>query len=170
MNNPSDLHAAIEKTLKARLSDEVRVKSYADFEAVELCEAQVLIEFESSDPAPRGNDGRYGHTYHLTIHGVIARSRKNAALEAVNMAAAIERVTEDNLWGLAPVQIDFPQRIQAAPSLFKQGDNGFEAWGVSFSQTIYLGQPLLEMDPLIKQIWAVTTEDNIDESDNYEAI
>ena len=171
MQQPSDFYDAIRGTLESRLSDDVAVESYADFGEVEVVDAMVLIEFEKSEPATRGHDGRYCHQYDITLHAVVGRQRQRAELEAINLAAAIERVADENLWGLPYQQVDRPENISSAPSIFKTGSDGYEAWGVSFRQRIYLGASLLDDDPVVREVWMVTTPPaDADDESQYERV
>lgn len=171
MQQPSDFYDAIQAELEARLADGVTVESYADFGEVQVVDAMVLIEFEKSEPATRGHDGRFGHQFDITLHAVVGRQRPRAELEAINLSAAIERVVDENLWGLPYQQVDRPEAISAAPSIFKTGTDGYEAWGVSFRQRIYLGASLLDADPVVKEVWVATTPPaDIDDPAQYEQV
>ena len=149
LSEPSDLYDAIVETLRAKMIDGMEFRDYNEFESM-LCDQMILIDFEQTGPGSRGHDGRYGHEYHITIHAVLSASRPRAALQAMNLSAQIERAVSDSLWGLPSQQIDRPENIRSAPSMFQKGDNGFEAWGVSFTQRIYLGPSLLDDDPLFE--------------------
>jgi hypothetical protein len=168
MKQPSDYYDAISNSLTLRLADGVTISSYADFGDVELLDAMVLIEFEQSAGATRGHDGRYCHQYDITLHAVVGRQRQRAELEAINLSAAIERVVDENLWGLLSTQIDNPENIKSAPSIFKAGSDGYEAWGVSFNQKIYLGASLLDDDPIVREVWVATMPEDADDIDEYE--
>ncbi|TOE71994.1 hypothetical protein CGJ36_22635 [Vibrio parahaemolyticus] len=171
LKQPSDLYDAIQAELESRLADEVIVASYADFGDVQVVDAMVLIEFEQTSPATRGHDGRYCHQYDITLHAVVGRQRQRAELEAINLAAAIERVTDENLWGLPYQQVDRPENIRSAPSMFKVGSDGYDAWGVSFRQRIYLGASLLDDDPVVREVWTVTTPPaDADDESQYERV
>lgn len=145
---PSDLFDAIRETLLERLRG-VQVDDYAGFEHDTVVDALVLIEFEQSAPATRGNDGRYCHEFTLMVHGVVGRQRKRAGLAAINLASAIERIVDLNCWGIDPDQIDVPEAIHSEPSLFKSGAHGFEAWGCNFRQRVYLGDSGYPEDPVL---------------------
>jgi len=168
MKQPSDLYDAILNTLQQRLADGVTVVSYADFGEVELFDAMVLIEFEQSSSATRGHDGRFCHQYDITLHAVVGRHRQRAELEAINLSAAIERVIDENLWGLPSTQIDLPENIKSAPSIFKAGSDGYDAWGVSFNQRIYLGASLLDDDPIVREVWVATLPKDADDINQYD--
>lgn len=156
LHNPSDFYDAISAEMIRRL-DGISVDNYNQFGDKVIGDGMVLIEFERGDNAGRKNDGRIGHNYSITLHGVVGRHRHRADLEALNLSAAIERVVVDNRWQLPWEQISEPSEISSAPSIFKHGADGYEAWGVSFNQTIYLGKRLAAGDDPVKEIWATIT-------------
>ena len=104
--NPADLFFAIGDTL-LELIPEVTVGNYDEFDKP-VGDATVLIEFERTMPATRGTDGRYAHDLAITLHAVVARWRRWAPLEAVNLATVIERIVDDNRWSLPPGQCEPP--------------------------------------------------------------
>ncbi|MEC8917765.1 MAG: hypothetical protein VX796_09115 [Pseudomonadota bacterium] len=162
---PSDLFFAIGDALLAEIP-EIAVGNYDEFDTPER-DATVLIEFERTRPATRGNDGRYAHDFTITLHAVVGRWRRWAPLEAVNLATAVERVVDSNRWGLPSNQCDppDPETMHNSPSIFQTGKHGYEAWGVTFNQTIYLGEswapedPVTVAAPLVAHAWQVDTSD-----------
>ncbi len=170
LKQPSDLYDAMLDTLQSTLAEGVTVADYADLGTVKIVDALVLIEFEQSTPAPLNNDGRFCHQYDITLHAVLGRHRQRPALDALNLAAVLERVVNKNLWNLPSTQIDWPENIRAAPSLFKPGTDGFESWGVSFSQAIYLGNSLLKNNPIVTGVWLAINPDNPDDETQYEGV
>lgn len=170
LEKPSDLFDAIAARLREAILD-IAVGDYADFGARQIGKArtagEILIEFERMPAIARGADGRYGHEFAVTLHCVVGRQRHRAPLEAVNLAAAVQRIVTDNRWGLPPTQLEEPEALRAEPSFFQEGANGYEAWGVSFNQKLWLGPSLAEEDPVtvaLPQI-AWNAEDSLDASD-----
>ena len=164
LKNPSDLYDAIVETLQTKMIDGIEFRDYNEFDVM-LVDQMILIEFEQTGAGTRGHDGRYGHEYHITIHAVLSAARTRAALQSMDLSAQIERAVSNNIWGLPSQQIDRPENIRSAPSMFQKGDNGFEAWGVSFTQRIYLGPSLLDDDPLFESAMiAINPTDSNDES------
>lgn len=161
--NPSELFFAIGDSIIAA-GFGVDVGNYDDFDGT-VRDATVLIEFEASAPATRRNDGRFAHDYRITLHGVVAKWRKHAVLEAMNLSALLERLVDVNNWGISGQQCDPPRDVRSAPSMFQKGAEGYEAWGVTFSQCIYLGESLLEEDPVtvagpfVARAWEVDIND-----------
>lgn len=162
LDNPSDLFFAIGEAIMASVPA-VDVGNYDEFDD-SLKDASVLIEFERAMPAIRDNSGRYAHRYAITLHCVVGRWRRWAPLEAINLASVVERIADANGWGLPGHQIDMPEDLHTSPSIFKNGAQGYEAWGVSFNQTIYLGESLLPDDPIVSGVmianqWQVDIDD-----------
>lgn len=151
LDKPSDLFDAIRAVLLDRIRG-IEVDNYDEFGSVEVgasgTNGNVLIEFERATPTDRWPDGRYGYNYAITLHCVVGRHSHRAALEAVNLSAAVQRVATDALWGLPVDQIKRPEQLRAEPSFFKDGADGYDAWGVSFNQRISLGPSLVEEDPI----------------------
>lgn len=151
LDKPSDLFDAIRAVLLDQIQ-RVQVDNYDEFGSVEIGAAgtggEILIEFERATPTDRWPDGRYGYDYAITLHCVVGRHNHRAALEAVNLSAAVQRVATDALWGLPVDQIKRPEQLRAEPSFFKDGADGYDAWGVSFTQRIGLGPSLAEEDPV----------------------
>jgi hypothetical protein len=177
LEQPSDLFDAIRAVLLERIRD-IHVGNYDDFGAAEAGRAgtggEILIEFERTTPAERAPDGRYGYEYAITLHCVVGRHRHRAALEAVNLAAVVQRVATDALWGLPVDQIKRPEQLRAEPSFYKQGANGYDAWGVSFNQRITLGPSLAEEDPITVAMpgiaWKVDNDLDVDDEASYQPL
>lgn len=174
LSQPSDLFDAIAAVLLERIND-ISVDNYDDFGSAEPGRAgtgaEILIEFERTTPADRAPDGRYGYEYAITLHCVVGRHRHRAALEAVNLAAVVQRVATDALWGLPVDQAKRPEQLRAEPSFFKEGAHGYDAWGVSFTQCVALGPSLAPEDPVTtsmpKAVWSVDGVPDVDDAANY---
>lgn len=139
LNQLSDLFFAIEAAIAAAGLG-VKIENYEDFDGT-VSDSTVLIEIERTAPAVKQNDGRYAHQVTITLHGVIARKRPHAVLEAANLATMLERLVDDNRWGLPGAQCDLPTDMHSAPSIFQRGADGYEAWGCNFRQSISIGTP-----------------------------
>ena len=150
LDKPSDLFFAIgDAILAADLG--VDVGNYDDFSGV-VGDATVLIEIERDGHGRRASDGRAAHDLTISLHGVVARWRAHSPLEAVNLASLLKDLATDNRWGLPGAQCDIPRNVEAVPSMFSTGESGYNAWAATFTQTIYIGQPLLD-DPVISPAW-----------------
>jgi hypothetical protein len=181
IEQPSEVFDGITETLLARIAG-ITVGNYDEFNGV-TGDAMVLIEFEQSSPAKHSNDGRPGSRYRITLHGVVAKHRRRAPLEAVNLTSALQRVVAAKAahrWGFNHRAIGVPENVSSAPSMFAGGEHGYEAWGVSFEQVIYVGEPLADPEatplgvpgmPMI--VWNANDPDdprNIDSTDDYRPV
>lgn len=177
LSQPSDLFDAIAEVLLERIND-ITVDNYDDFGSAEPVRAgtgaEILVEFERTTPADRSPDGRYGYEYAITLHCVVGRHRHRAALEAVNLAAVVQRVATDALWGLPVDQVKRPEQLRAEPSFFKEGAHGYDAWGVSFIQYVALGPSLAPEDPVTvgmpQAAWKVDNDIDVDDEANYQPL
>lgn len=160
MNVVSDLFFAIGDAIDAAGLG-VDVANYDEFDGT-VGDACVLIEFERTSPGERQNDGRYVHVMNITLHAVVGRFRKYHALEAVNLATALERLADLNRWGFSGRQCDLPEDMHSGPSIFQKGSDGYDSWCVSFRQGIAPGPAKTPEDPVINGAplvaWRVTDE------------
>ncbi|RON01818.1 hypothetical protein BK659_25230 [Pseudomonas brassicacearum] len=162
IDKPSELFFAIGEALRLAYPG-LKVGGYQDFDGV-VDDAWVLIAIERDAPGTRANDGRKAHVLTISLQGVVAGK---SGLEACNLASALKDLVTDNRWGVSGGQCDLPMSIEAVPSTFTRGEQVYEAWTVSFSQTLYFGQPLLD-DPTGTPKFAFTWEvSNIDDPDQY---
>jgi hypothetical protein len=161
LNQLSDLFFAIGDAVHgAGLG--VSVANYEEFNG-KVGDATVLIELERTSPATRQNDGRYAHDVTVTLHAVVARGRKHANLEAINLATALERLADCNRWGFHGRQCNYPEELHSGPSIFQRGADGYDAWGVTFRQRLAIGEvtpePILNTAPLVAFGWQVNPDD-----------
>jgi len=138
----SDLFFAIGDAIHAA-GIGVSVANYEEWDGY-VGDATVLIELERTSTSERQNDGRYAHSVTVTLHAVVARSRKFAALEAGNLATCLERLADLNRWGFRGLNCEVPCDLHSGPSMFQKGDDGYDAWGVTFRQVITPGLPIEE--------------------------
>lgn len=161
LNQLSDLFFAIGDAVHAAGLG-VSVANYDEFDG-KVGDATVLIDLERTTPATRQNDGRYVHDVTVTLHAVVARWRKYSNLEAVNLATALERLADCNRWGFHGRQCNYPEDLHSGPSIFQGGDNGYDAWGVTFRQRLAIGEvepePTLNTAPLVAFTWRVDPDD-----------
>lgn len=137
LNQVSDLFFAIGDAIHAAGLG-VDVANYDDFDGT-VRHATVLIELERTTPAVKQNDGRYVHAVTVTLHGVVGRWRKHAALEAVNLATCLERLADSNRWGFQGRFCGLPEDMRSGPSMFQRGSDGYDAWAVTFRQSLAIG-------------------------------
>ncbi|MCK2185685.1 hypothetical protein [Halomonas getboli] len=177
LNQPSDLFDAIRDRLLEEILN-IDVDDYNEFGSREVGAAgqagEILIEFERVPGLPRNHAGQFGFEAAITLHCVVGRQRHRAPLEAINLAAAVQRVATDCVWGLPPTQIEAPEGLRSEPSFFKDGAGGYEAWGVSFTQCFWIGPELVEEDPVttaLPQIaWNIDDSLNTDDESVYEPL
>ncbi|RON16045.1 hypothetical protein [Pseudomonas frederiksbergensis] len=175
LNNVSDLFFAIGDAIHgAGLG--VSVSNYDEFGG-EVGDAEVLIEIERTGPGVKLADGRHVHNVSVTLHAVVARWRKFAPLEAMNLATALERLVDSNRWGLPGRQCDLPENMHCSPSIFQQGKGGYEAWGCSFTQRLGIGRVRTPEDPVIGGMpliaWRMPDDDNppdLSDPDQYKPL
>lgn len=178
IEQPSDVFDAIAATLQERIAG-ITIGNYDEFGGI-VGDAMVLIEFEQASPVPGSNDGRPGDRHRITLHGLVARHRRRAPVEALNLASAISRVARDARycrWGFSSKAIRAPENVASSPSVFMEGERGYDGWGVSFEQIVYLGDPAPDPEatplgdpgmPMI--VWNANDPDDprdIDNPDDY---
>lgn len=165
LEKPSQLPIAVGETLRAAFPD-LWVGSPQDFLATD--KTGVLITLERNGPAVRSLEGRKAHELSVSLKVVVARGAP--PFEACDLASRLMDLVLDNRWNLPPVQCDVPMGIVAVPSRLVGTDTDYDAWTVSFTQTLYLGPPLLE-DPTGTPLFAWTWDvSDIDDPDQYQPL
>ncbi|ALI02625.1 hypothetical protein C1Y08_14195 [Pseudomonas sp. FW306-02-F02-AA] len=168
INKPSELIFAIGEALRP-IYPGLKVGGYQDFDGV-VDDAWVLIAIQRDAAGTRANDGRIAHVLTISLQGVVAGKSGHSGLEACNLASALKDIVTDNRWGVSGGQCDLPMSIEAVPSTFTSGEQVYDAWTVSFSQTLYFGSPLLD-EPTGTPKFAFTSQvSNIDDPDQYTAL
>ncbi|HCE6978406.1 TPA: hypothetical protein NHP34_006055 [Pseudomonas aeruginosa] len=166
LNQVSDLFFAIGDAIHAAGLG-VDVANYDDFDGT-VGHAKVLIELERTTPGVKQNDGRSTHAVTVTLHAVVGRWRKHAALEAANLATCLERLADNNRWGFHGRNCEPPCELHSGPSMFQRGADGYDAWGATFKQVVTPGEPPAEIRlnaaPLVAFSWRV---DDLDNPENY---
>ncbi|MGE7959428.1 hypothetical protein ACQKQA_23120 [Pseudomonas sp. NPDC089530] len=168
IDKPSQLFFAIAETLRgAGLG--LKVGRHQDFDGV-LEQAWVLIALERNAPGIRSPEGRNAHVLTVALQGVAAVGAGHSGFAACDLIGALKGLATDNRWGLPAAQCDLPVNIDGVPSTLVRGEQQYAAWTLSFTQTLYLGPPLLD-DPIgipkFARAWEVT---NIDDPDQYQAL
>jgi hypothetical protein len=166
IEKPSQLPIAIAETLKLAFPH-LRVGNHQDFNGATDASG-ILIGVERNGPGIRALDGRKAHALSVSLKVTVASGA--APFDACDLASQLMDLALDNRWGLPAEQCDLPMAIVAAPSVLGSSETDYDTWTVSFSQTLYLGPPLLE-DPTGKPLFACTWEvSNIDDPDQYRAL
>ncbi|QJI30745.1 hypothetical protein HKK55_19220 [Pseudomonas sp. ADAK18] len=165
IEKPSQLPMAIGEALHRAFPD-LRIGSNQDFQGAED-KTGVLITVEGNGPGVRSLEGRKAHVMAISLKAMVARG--SLPFDACDLASQLMDLVLDNRWGLPSAQCDLPASIVAVPTLLGTQPD-YDTWTVSFTQTLYLGQPLLD-DPLGKPVFACTWEvSNIDDPDQYQAL
>ena len=168
LNKPSEFYDAVVDSLKNRIGGGAEILNYADFNYQTVKGIQVYVEVDGFGPADTHNDGRHAQQLEIIVHCVVSRSIEKAELQAIDLASAVSRVIKNNCWGLGD-KVEFPERIGAAPSVLSMGENAYEGWGVSFFQTIYLGDCLI-FDPAVLSVYMAVNSGDESNVGEYERI
>ena len=166
LNQVSDLFFAIGEAIHAAGLG-VDVANYDEWDGT-VRHATVLIELERTTPGVKQNDGRYTHAVTVSLHAVVGRFRKHAALEAGNLATCLGRPADCNRWGFHGRNCEMPCEQRSGPSMFQRGTDGYDAWAATFKQVVTPGEPpaeiLLNSAPLVAFSWQV---DDLDNPEDY---
>ncbi|MBT2295458.1 hypothetical protein [Pseudomonas fluorescens] len=164
IEKPSQLFTAIAETLRTTIPG-LRAGTLQDFDGVGD-QPWVLITFERDAPGNRANDGRIAHDLTVSMQVVLP----GTALAACDLASELKHLVVNNRWNLPGDQCDLPMNIEGIASTFIHETRAYNAWTLSFTQTLYLGPTLLE-DPLgipkFARTWEVA---NIDDPAQYTAL
>ncbi|SFP56979.1 hypothetical protein SAMN03159489_01281 [Pseudomonas sp. NFPP07] len=168
IDKPSQLFFAIAETLRgAGLG--LKVGSHQDFDGL-LDQAWVLMAIERDAPGMRSQEGRIAHVLTISLQAVAAVGVERSGFEACDLASVLKDLATDNRWGLPAAQCDLPMNLEGLTSTLIRGEQQHAAWTLSFTQTLYLGQPLLDDPtgiPKFARTWEVS---NIDDPDQYQAL
>jgi hypothetical protein len=164
LEKPSQLLMAIAETLRAAIPG-LNVESPQDFNG-SGDSPWVLIAIEQDAVGMRSSEGRIAHVLTISLQVVTT----GTASAACDLGCELKRLVVDNRWDLPGDQCDLPASINGVVSTFNHETQAFAAWTLSFTQTLYLGPPLLD-DPLGIPKFARTWEvSNIDDPDQYTAL
>ncbi|MEB0045742.1 MULTISPECIES: hypothetical protein [unclassified Pseudomonas] len=164
IGKPSQLVSAIAEALRIAVP-EVKVGNNQDFDSTGDS-TWVLISIEHDAPGERAHNGRIAHVLSVSLQAILP----TAGLAACDLASELKNLVTDNCWKLPGDQCDLPLNIDGIASTFTRDTRQYNAWTVSFTQTLYLG-PLLLDDPLGTPKFARTWEvSNIDDPDQYTAL
>ena len=164
IEKPSQLFIAIAETLRTTVPG-LRAGTLQDFDGIGD-QPWVLIAFERDAPGNRANDGRIAHDLTVSMQVVLP----GTALAACDLASELKHLVVNNRWNLPGDQCDLPMNIEGIASTFTHEARAYNAWTLSFTQTLYLGPTLLE-DPLGIPKFARTWEvSDIDDPAQYTAL
>lgn len=145
LNRPSEFYTAVVDGLIEKISGDVDVKRYADFNSQEVSGIQLYVEVSGFHPATRQADGRRAQKLMITVHCLVSRAIEGADLKALDLASAVDRIVDLNRWGLGG-SVEAPKNVTAGEGMIGAGENAFEGWEVSWSQTVYLGESASYLD------------------------
>lgn len=164
IEKPSQLVTAIAQVVRTAFPG-VKVGSPQDFDGTDDS-SWVLLAIEHDAPGERANSGRIAHALTVTLQVILPA----AGPASCDLASDLKNLITDNRWKLPGDQCDLPKDIDGIASTFLRETRPYNAWTVSFTQTLYLG-PLLLDDPLGIPTFARTWEvSNIDDPDQYTAL
>lgn len=164
IDSPSMLFASLLNVIKIAYPH-LKVGGRRDFDGV-VGPAWVLISIDGDRAGTRSSDGRRAHDFSLSLQTVVATQEMDATLSACNLASQLIDLIIENRWGTTG-QCELPSNIQGVPSTLTVGGQVYGGWTISFNQTLYLGQPLLDDPtgvPRFARSWEVT---NLDDPDQY---
>lgn len=163
LEKPSQLVAAIAETLRIAFPG-LKTGLHQDF-ASDDESAWILIAIDHDEPGDRANNGRIAHALTVSLQIVLP-----TAQPGWDPACELKQLITDNRWKLPGDQCDVPLNIDGLPSVFLSATRQYQAWTVSFTQTLYLG-PLLLDDPIGVAKFARTWEvSDIDDPAQYTAL
>ncbi|MBT2340636.1 MULTISPECIES: hypothetical protein [Pseudomonas] len=165
IHKPSQFCTAMGEALRATFP-ELKVGSRQDLAAVGA-DAWVLIALDGDASGIPANDGRHSHALSVSLQCLLPG---RPDLEACDLAAALLDFIADQRWGISGTQCDLPTTLVAQPSTWVFDEQTYNTWAVSFVQTLYFGQPLLEGPtgiPLFARTWEVS---DIDDPAQYTAL
>lgn len=173
IHQPSELYKAIIDDIQAGIAEgdsaDVQVNGYWDIAPPQFADRQVLIEIASGGGGALQNDGRIAQSFECKLYAVIISTAEEASLQALNLVSALARRVSDSCWGFNKQAVETPEKIKLQESFLIEGNDdhqGFEAWEVCWHQTLNLGSPQYEEDPVTTGIWlAVNPVDSSDESE-----
>ena len=166
IEKPSQLPQAIGAALHAALPG-LKVGSHQDFQG-DAEKNGVMVTVEGNGPGIRSREGRKAHVLAISLRAMVAPGA--LPFDACDLASQLMDLVLDNRWNLPQAQCDLPTSIVAAPSIRTSAETDYDTWTVTFTQTLYIGPPLLN-DPTGKPLFACTWEvSNIDDPDQYKPL
>lgn len=168
LNRPSEFYDAVVNGLKAKISDDVDVLRYANFNHQEVRGIQLYVEIGDFGHAIRHSDGRRAQKMRINVHCIVSRGIEDADLKALDLASAVDRIVDTNCWDLG-VAVEVPENVSGNEGMMSTGKNAFEGWEVSWYQTIYLGDVLI-FDPTLKNVFMSVNPENPGSSDEYQKV
>lgn len=168
LNKPSEFYTAVVDGLKTKLSADVDVLRYANFNTQEVQGIQLYVEIGDFGHAIRHPDGRRAQKMRINVHCIVSRGIEEADLKALDLASAVDRIVDVNCWELGEA-VEVPENVSGNEGMMSTGENAFEGWEVSWYQTIYLGEVSI-FDPAVKDVLMSVNPESQGSSDEYERV
>ena len=185
ITTPSQYHTALVERLRVNLVEGLAIESYDEWGKVEITGPTILIQWEDGHPGQRQNDGRYNHQFMLTAHCIIPKVQPNALLQALDLAAEVERLLERRALFKVPAaeagqpdvllvssdRVGMPQIQVNGDTSYLLGIDGVESRGVQWLQPLYLGRSLSDGAGEIRGgISAAINPANADDPNSYHPV
>ena len=167
LKKPSEYYNTLVKGLNDKLK-EVEIKSYAKFNYESVEGIQAYIEISGFNSGSFEAQGRNTQHLKVDIHCLVSEAVEDNDLRAMDLASAIAIVAHNNFWGLGDA-VEAPENIHANEGMAAKGSKGFEGWLVSFSQTVYLGEPA-PIEPAVKKVSVAVNSQQPEKPDEYEPV
>jgi|GEM_PF-5496604 len=186
VHKPSDYLDAMAATFDSLLNaenDKFDVYDYGDFGRIDINRPTILLEYYKAPGDNRMPDGRLYEDLEVWVHCVFPASVKQAERQAADLSFEMrskvicdvpstndpEKIRYPRWnWGLAPETVNRPSNIDRQPSLFKDGDKGYEAWAVTFIQRVIYGSANDEQEA--REGISFSVNDDVDNPDSYKAL
>lgn len=186
VNKPSDYLDAMEATFASLLNaekDKFDVYDYGDFGRIDITRPTILLEYYKAPGDNRMSDGRLYEDLEVWVHCVFPASVKQAERKAADLSFEMRSKVICDVpstndpeeiryprwnWGLAPGTVHRPTNIDRQPSLFKDGDKGYEAWAVTFIQRVIYGS--VDDTQETREGISFAVNDDVDNPDSYKEI
>lgn len=186
---PSDYEDAIQQKLESLLvfkSDEAGaefvpffIEAYAEFGKTAIEKPSVFIDVTKAKGSFTHADGRTYENLEVSLHIVFPNAFPFASKLANNASFDVrDLIVVDNgpkegrvpnwCWGLANGVVERPVNIDRMPSMFLDGDDGYDSWCVSFVQKVVYG-PLAKDEPVRTSIFFALNDD-INDKDKYQEL
>ncbi|KFC09033.1 phage protein [Trabulsiella guamensis ATCC 49490] len=146
------------------------IVDYDDIWRTEVTKPSIVVQIEDSHPGTRQATGRYTHRVIITAHCLIPVSHQKATLTAIDLAAEVERVIDNNRFGIDPKCIGAPEIQVSGDTGYLFGFDGVVVRGVQWIQPLFLGKDYFSDDELRGSIWLAVNPVDADDKGEYSQI
>jgi hypothetical protein len=167
IESPGQFYDRVIDAFRQSLTDKIEIVGYDDVWDREIAQPCLVVQFEDAHPGTRQTTGRYEHRYMLTAHCVIPTSRPRANIDAVDLAAEVERQLDLNRFGIAPECIGAPEIQVNGDTSYLFGFDGIVARGVQWIQPLYLGHDYFGADEERGSVWLAVNPSDPDDRNQY---